>query len=319
MDLDQTNQLFSLVFVLLWVVVVRTVVAWAVRPVTREDVEEWGDRHSVTLGAPDAEAVRRYLARSRAWRRISLAVPVTLTLVLICVSPAVQGIFRPQSQGVVWAPVPVVWLLSPLAWVLAYTVGAFAAEATWPRRQPDERRAAAVSARRVGDYLPTWTRLAIRSAPLVAVPAVAVVALVPQRYADPYPRDVTAAAVAAALVLLVTGLVEVAIRVVVARPQPAPTAHAVAVDDALRATAVQALAGASLATLGVLLQQVLAQVAYAVEIGKINDDISWIYVTNGLGIVRFVLVVGGLMAWRYLTGSQRWRVRRPLQPAALVP
>jgi hypothetical protein len=220
---------------------------------------------------------------------------------------------------VLWAPDAVSWVASPLAWVLAYIIGVVAAELTWPRRQPGGRRGAAVSARRVSSYLPGWVRWTIRAAPLVALTAVAVVALVPQRYDVPHPRDVSGTAVIAAIVLLVVGIVELALRVVVARPQPASTTHAVAVDDALRSTALQAVAGVSLATLAVLLAAALARVADVVEIGKISDDVYWIYVTNGLGIVRFALVLGGLLAWQYVTGTQRWRVRRALRPVDVLP
>ena len=73
---------------------------------------------------------------------------------------------------------------------------------------------------------------------MVAVGAFAVVALVPQAYSEPYPRDVPGSAAVTVLVLVVVGAVEVALRVVVARPQPASTEHAVELDGALRSTAL---------------------------------------------------------------------------------
>jgi hypothetical protein len=93
----------------------------------------------------------------------------------------------------------------------------------------------------------------------------------------------------------------VAIRAVVARPQPLSTASIVAVDDAVRTQAVHTLAGVGIS---------LALFGAASSLFQMGGYASpdWLHIT---GIVAgFCAFVGGIFAWTFRGAS--WRVQRSM-------
>src|SRR3954453_13958734 len=130
----QTTQLVSLASLLIYLGILWGGAFWATRPGEERDVEQWGTRPGVALDGTDVPIVRRYLVRSRSWRRKGLVITIGVAVILGIIE-IVAELLRPttsESPGglYTWVPAPLVWLqvrewvTSPLVWALAYVVGA---------------------------------------------------------------------------------------------------------------------------------------------------------------------------------------------------
>ena len=210
-------------------------------------------------------------------------------------------------------------LLLQTSWVLIYVglaLGAVTDRLVRPEWPPDAPRTAHARETRVTDYVPGWLLAAVGAA-VVAAAAGAVLWLASPR--QPVDRSGYALGSAAALGLIVTAAAGTAVsaalvRLLVRRPQPAASALALAVDDALRAQAVRdALHVATAAAAAAVLGFGTALAAEAV-LGPVRAVGGW---APGALLVALV-VVGGMHEVR---GPRHWRTRlhpeldRPVVPA----
>ena len=272
--------------VLAVVATLTTLLVWAARPPGDAGVLEWATRYDLALRLEDREPVRRQLRRGRLLRTVGFAVPFAIGAgALLYWAEVVE---RPIPRF------PLGWLADPATWATGYLVGAVVAELTRPsgRRQPV--RGAALVARRLADYVPAWMPWTARGL------AAAIVVLAPfdnaaeaggSRSWLQRPSFITALAAIA-----VTALVEIALRVVVRRPQPVASTAELSVDDALRSSSVHRIAGAGMAALLFLLTN---------RLGVLPE--RWWVVGGLLLLVCYGLAIG---CWRDLTSPIWWPVRR---------
>jgi hypothetical protein len=213
--------------------------AWNSRLPRPAVVDAWADQHGLApdertpAGEADWESVRRQLRHGRMARTLGFLVAFVVG----------------EGAVLLWAqplpPVPLSVLANPSGWVAGYLIGAIAAELTRPR--PGQVHAAALAPRRLADYVHPRLLPAERA---VAVAAIALAPLAahtaPRR---PWTSPLTNAGVVDGIVAaLVALLVEVGLRLMVRRAQPVASRTELAVDDAIRSTAVDRAAAAGLAT-----------------------------------------------------------------------
>jgi hypothetical protein len=95
-------------------------------------------------------------------------------------------------------------------------------------------------------------------------------------------------------------MVEIGLRTMVRRPQPVTSTRELAVDDALRSTALHRAAGAGLAALLFLLGN---------QLGAL--DRHWWVLTGFLALVCYGLAIG---CWKDLSSPLWWPIRRGAGP-----
>ena len=182
--------------------------------------------------------------------------------------------------------------------VLGWLVGSGWAEYRLTRPGADDR-AASLLPRQVTDYLSPR----LYAAPTVAA-GVAVVAslagLVAPAPAEPQAEAPPDAALwlAALGAVLLAGLVNLAVRTVVARRQPTSHPDVLAADDAIRAASVHHLAGGGAAAILLIASQVAwtTMAPHHLPLGV-------------RGWVPALLLLAAVVAWRWFA-YQRWAVRR---------
>jgi hypothetical protein len=194
-------------------------------------------------------------------------------------------------------PLPLSVLSFPSAWATGYLLGAVAAELTRRRPHPRQVRAAILAPRRLADYLPAWMLRAER------VVALAVLGLVP--LASDAPSSPGRAVPTAIAAIVVATMVEIGLRTMVRRPQPVTSTRELAVDDALRSTALHRAAGAGLAALLFLLGN---------QLGAL--DRHWWVLTGFLALVCYGLAIG---CWKDLSSPLWWPIRRGAGPGPQLP
>jgi hypothetical protein len=194
-------------------------------------------------------------------------------------------------------PGPLSLLAFPSAWAAGYLLAAVAAELTRRRPHPRQVRAAVLAPRRLSDYLPAWMLWAERAV------ALAVLALV--LLASGTPSSPGRAVPTAIATIAVVALVEIGLRAMVRRPQPLGGGGELAVDDALRSTALHRAAGAGLAALLFLLGN---------QLGAL--DRHWWVLTGLLALVCYGLAIG---CWKDLTSPLWWPIRRAGGPTPRPP
>jgi hypothetical protein len=276
-----------------WALAITTAVAllglllrWAARPPDPAAIATWAASYNLQLHPDEQVYVSNQLRRGRLLRTLG------------CVIPLVVGQGAMVWWGLVHArplPAPLSLLAFPSAWAAGYLLGAVAAELTRPRPHPRPVRAAMLAPRRLSDYLPAWMLWAERAV------ALAVLALVPLAT----PGSAGRAKVTVIAAITVATLVAVGLRAMVRRPQPLGGPGELAVDDALRSTALHRAAGAGLAALLFLLGNQLAVL-----------DRHWWVLTGVLGLVCYGLAIG---CWKDLTSPLWWPIRRGTGPAPPPP
>lgn len=133
--------------------------------------------------------------------------------------------------------------------------------------------------------------------------ALAVLALVPLASDTPWsPGRAIPTAIAA---ITVATLVEIGLRAIARRPQPLGGTGELAVDDALRSTALHRAAGAGLAALLFLLGN---------QLGAL--DRHWWVLTGLLALVCYGLAIG---SWKDLISPLWWPIRRGTGPTPQPP
>jgi hypothetical protein len=208
------------------VVIGAVLIAFCLRPVSRARLERFARRQQLEITVSNGAAVIDYLATTRRWR-------VGGFVAGLLISFGIGFTQRSSYNGGAGA-------------LVGWFVGALVAEwHTDSRRAEPGHRSASLVARRLTDYVPRTLVVvnAVVWAAAVALGVSVVVRTQPAEYA------VIAELCA---VLMVTPVVWLISRRILARPQGVWASDMVAADDALRSRSLHVLAGSALAVNGIL-------------------------------------------------------------------
>jgi hypothetical protein len=266
--------------------------AWAARRPAAGQLARWAASYGLELRREDRSWVAGELRRGRLLR--------TAGFTATFATGAAAGIWWSATHGVSGRPLALAVLIDPAAWATGYLAAATLAELTRRRPGAQRVRAAALVPRRLGDYLPAWMVLTYRGVALVVL-ALTPLAARPVPGLQPPPVAGSPSAASQALVsgiaaVGIAALVELALRAMVRRGQPVASPDELAVDDALRSTAIYRTAGAGLAALLFLLGHQLP-----------NLNGRWAVLGGLAYLACYGLAVG---VWKDLTVPLRWRIRR---------
>lgn len=269
------------------------VVVLLLRRSSGTDAARWAASESVALDPVTEPVVRTYLRTSRNLRQIGAVGGLVL-------APSVTA-----ATGIDLELPGILWLLT------GYLIGCVWAELALTRRSTSDRRAATLTPRRLGDYVPAAMLRVQALAPAGTVAlGIACAVLV-----DPATVDVstmswqTAASIdvvrrgamlAAILGPLATAGTLVAQRTIVRRPQPFLDPTHVAVDDAMRSSSVRLLGATTIAIVGTL-----ASVQLSCLTVLVHPDAA-----VGVGLAALALLLLALLQWRWWP-HRGWQVRRP--------
>jgi hypothetical protein len=280
---------FVEVIFLLGFVTVLVVVLRVVRYDIDEDVRTWSAAYGLRITPGNTRFVRTYLRTGRRLRFVcSVAGLLLPPLVGLALDP--QASAGPSLNGL----------------IAGYMVGSLWAALSLTRTGPSTTRVAALSPRRLPDYLPARLRWALRAIGLsTTVLAIAALSVEPRDTHITGPSSTT-------LLLAVTGValaiaVEAAQRWILRRPQPFVAPDLVAADDAVRSSSIHALAGSGIASL--LLLQIGPAIALA---GSDTQALRWV-----MPWVALTSFLGALVAIRYYV-YRAWRVRRTVPTVAVT-
>ena len=283
----------------LWLAVAAVLAAR--RPLDPAELTAWASGHGLgDLPEERREPAERYLRRSRLSRTVGGAVPFLAGTAAPMAWAAVRGLPAPWPLG----------LFGVRSWLAGYLAGVLVAEYRWARPQPGVVRSAALVPRRLGDYLPARVLRGTRLATLAVVALVPVIAWGP---VAPAPvRELVVggrggALATAAVALAVAAAVELLLRRLVARPQPAADPDALAVDDALRSTSVHAVAGAGLA---------IVLLCLSLQVGLVAANLGGGPGRTALVALSWGWAVAALAAWARVGHGRRRPVRRLLAGGA---
>lgn len=267
----------------IWVVVALAVVIWARRPVSEHELKLWATAYGLTLTAANWPVAVAYLERVKRGRRLGFAVGC--------------GALAPLATLIGDGPV-FVFLLLP------YSVSIVLAEAV--QRRPPVTGTADLEPRTLDRYLPVrlvWIPRVV----LVVVLAIGIGSLWvddPTRPAWTMSRPTVVGYLLAGVVL--HGIGEILERSVVRRRQPAGSPDLLAADDAMRAHAAHAVAGALISIHSCLLLVAAARPAQA---GVLNPAFD---------VVMLVVPLVGMGVGVWYQG-RAWRVRRTAPPPPASP
>ena len=261
----------------LWAVFPVVLAVMALRPVSARELTRFTNRYGLELEPETKTAVSRSVRRGRTGRLVGAALGLSLYPVLTAFGVGIP------SQSLIYG-------------LVGYLIGAFVTSLA-PTSLEDEVRHASLVPRRPSDYLPR-TAL-VTPAVAVVVGTVALIAFLtePRRTVVNFQGSPGGLAIAA----IATAATFLAIRIVVARPQPLTSPAMVAVDDAVRTQAIHTLAGSGIAV------ALLGTGACLWEMGGYAAP-GWLHVTGILaGVCAFF---GALYAWAFR--SAPWRVERTM-------
>jgi len=242
-----------------------------------ENVDAWASAHDLVLTERTRPAVSAYLRRNLRWRT----------------SGAIIGVVLPLGTEV-----------PGLEMLIGYLVGAILGELTATPILTPEGHQATLSPRELGHYVPIRILNRFRALCVITAGTALAYLLLPLRTGvDGIEGLSFVAAATGAIVVLI--LVEVTLRYIVRRRQPAAGHDVVAADDALRSAAMHATLGAGTGIAFLLLG------AAGMSLGMISDTqiLRWL----GVPIALICLLVG-LAAWLRLGHDTPWVVRRPSNP-----
>jgi len=262
-----------------WAVLPVLLVVLAVRPCSARELRRFVDRHGVEVSPEIRPAMTRLIERSRMTRLICAS--IGFSLVPLCFALGIDIPNQSFEFG-----------------VAGYLVGAFVAAVAPIERATTKRRALLVP-RRPGDYLPRWMRFAPLAAVTISVAATIVFAVEP-RTALP---SISSASYGLPEAVIAAVATVIAVRVIVARPQPLGTPDLVSIDDALRSQATHTIAGAGIAV------ALSGAAECLINMGGYSEK-HWIHTIGVVG--GLVVAAAALIAWVSCTGP--WRVSRPLPP-----
>jgi hypothetical protein len=261
----------------LWAVLPVLLAVLAIRQVSARELGRFTTRYGLDFTPETVLAVTRSIRRGRTGRLACAALGLSLYPVLYEL-----GLTIPNQSAVYG--------------FMGYLLGAFVTSLV-PGLPRAEIRQASLQPRRASDYLPRAALITPALAVAVSTLAVLIFDFEPRRaFADfsgtPDGLGLTTVAVIATFI---------AVRVVVARPQPLTTPGLVAIDDAVRTQAVHTLAGAGIAV------ALLGTSACLLEMGGYASP-EWLHIagiTAGIGALA-----GTVAAWTF-RGSP-WRVQRTM-------
>ena len=271
------------------------------RPLEPVELAAWASGHGLE-GLPDRrlEPAARYLRRSRLSRTVGGAIPFVAGTVLYGLWAATRGLPAPWPLG----------LFGARSWLAGYLAGVLVAEYRWARPRSGVVRSAALVPRRLGNYLPVRAVAGMRLAALVVaalVPLLAWGPLVPVPVRGLVLGGRGGALATAALALAVAAAVELLLRGLVGRPQPAADPEELAVDDALRSTSVHAVAGAGLA---------IVLLSLSVQVGLVAANLGGGPGRTAVVALSWGCAAAAVAAWARVGHPRRWTVRRVLAPDA---
>lgn len=277
----------------LWLAVAAVLAAR--RPLDPAELAAWASAHGLE-GPPEGrlEPAERYLRRSRLFRTVGGAVPFVAGTVLPALWAATRGLPAPWPLS----------LFGVRSWLAGYLAGVLVAEWRWARPRSGVVRSAALVPRRLGHYLPIRVVAGMRLAALAVVGLVPVIAWGP---VTPTPvRQLVlggrgGALATAAVALAVAAAVELLLRRLVGRPQPAAGPEALAVDDALRSTSVHAAAGAGLA---------IVLVSLSLQVSNLATNLGGGPGRTAVVAVSWGCAAAAVAAWARVGHPRRWPVRR---------
>jgi len=279
----------------LWLAVAAVLAAR--RPLAPAELATWASGHGLE-GLPDRrlEPAARYLRRSRLSRTVGGAVPFVAGTVAPALWAATRGLPAPWPLA----------LFGVRSWLAGYLAGVLVAEYRWARPRSGVVRSAALVPRRLGDYLPFRAVAGMR---LAALAVAALVPLLAWGPLTPVPvRELVlggrgGALATAALALTVAAAVELAVRRLVGRPQPAADPEELAIDDALRSTSVHAVAGAGLA---------FVLLSLSVQVGLVAANLGGGPGRTAVVALSWSCAAAAVAAWARVGHPRRWAMRRVL-------
>ncbi len=261
----------------LWALLPVLLAVLAIRKVSVREQRRFSSRYGLEVTPETTPAITRSIRRGRAGRFTCAALGLSLYPVMYGIGLTIPNQSAYYGLG-------------------GYLLGAFLM-ALVPGLPPTENRRASLVPRRARDYLP-------RTALIMPVLAITVSTLAVIAYHfEPHRSFADFSGTANGLGLTTVAVIAtfVAVRVVVARPQPLTTPGLVAVDDAVRTQAVHNLAGAGIAV------ALLGTSACLFEMGGYASP-EWLHITGG--VAGFGALTGTVAAWTF-RGSP-WRVQRAL-------
>jgi hypothetical protein len=290
-----------------YLVVLAVPLFWALRPPTATTVASWCARRGLATTTDVVSLAQRDLFSVRAWRTIGAVTGVALGYGPAMAYNRLFGLIEPTDpahDALTGASNLLPGLFrDPLTLAMAgYVLGALIAEARRRSARPAASPAAALDARRIGAYTAPLARwLPAGTASLLVV--VAVVRAAIGEGADPTATSPVMVG-QAALTAVVLAVAATGLRVwIVRRPQRAADATQLAVDDAFRASAVHAVAGAISA---VIVVYTLLGLQALLDVAGVSQIIGNL-VGGVLGIAGIVLVIG---LWLGFGSSYAWTVSR---------
>jgi hypothetical protein len=262
----------------LWAVVPFVIALLAIRPISNRELSTFAVRYGLAINSETLPAITRSVQRNRTGRLAGAALGLSVYPVLSAV-----GVSIPDA--------------SVAYGFVGYLLGAFVTAVVSDSPNPHQKRRASLVPRRPSDYLPRGALVMPAVAIVASALAVIIYVLEPRRTAISFGGSVDGifAAVAAGVATLV------AIRVVVARPQPLTTPALAAVDDAKRTQALHTLAGAGIAVALVGTSACLFQMGgYAAP--------GWLHAAGA--IFGVCALAGAVSAWIFR--GRAWRVQRTM-------
>lgn len=305
------NDVWILAAFIAWPLAVLFVALWlsvrAVAPrkwrLSDVEVDVWAHSRGLQLTPASREAVARRLGRNRLWRRIGALVPLWVLFIALVLADV--AVFVVKELGLaegagIDAPGPWSWW----GWVAigGYFGGAVLAEATFRRSHASTVRTAVLGVRRPQQYLPAHLWRLLLALPAAAVVLVPVIALVPQEpAAEPVSRPLWSALMTAGAAVITAVIILALIRWLVARPQPVLSTEDAMVDDELRSSSVQLVAGAGCALLFFDVGNQLINLDAAGPVQPVGTVST---------VAAVVCIITGLVVWLGVASLPRGRVRR---------
>lgn len=265
----------------------------AARPVGLKELKRWARRYSLSLTDATRPLVASYLRRTRSLRLLGAAVGYLVS---------------PLSALVTHQAVPL------FGNVLVFSIGGYLAGAALAElghqasvANGTSIRAASLTPRAVYDYVRPFSMWALRTLPLLTIALAVAYAFAPQPSTRPTDPSVALVVAVSAVMVAIAGGVEFLLRAVAARPQPAINPDLVAADDAVRASSIHALSGA---TIGLL----LVEAGWAAFSLQLMTAVSPPYSASpfylALGWLGTALVVVAVASWFVLGRPTGWHKRQ---------
>lgn len=233
--------------------------------------ESFAAAHGIELTGESRNVIEGYLRRSFRWRMGGAAV----------------GLALPLGTGV-----------PGVEMILGYLIGALAAELSESRLSREGESVASLTPRALTDYVSRRILRTLRAVAITGAVVASLYVVVPLRESD-----VTGMSfVLVAAVIVAIGIsVEIVLRLIVRKPQPASSSDLVAADDAIRAASIHAAVGAGIAVILLLMGTELFM------LGGITDVqlLRWTF-----PMLAGLSVLAAFLTWARFGHDVRWRVLR---------